>query len=214
MLLFGAEDGGRVGPFEAALLVLLLVLVLLWAGCSALSFVAGGVAGLLLLEIFGPRGGPATPRERDSDEDADEPRQEPRQEPRREPRRDSRRAPRRAPRQPAGQANYVGAFDPSEYDSYAQMGHADGEERDSVPLGNPSDSARTLAEPGADACNDDEANDDELDGDERNANQALARNDATRVTAGAMNRLRNIKPYLEEEVAEEEGREWWGAHER
>ena len=70
---------------------------------------------------------------------------------------------------------------------------------------------------GADAvpapCQDNEANADELDADELNTYQARSRNDAVRVTAGTMNRQRDLDRYLREEVAEAEHRYWWGCQE-
>ena len=72
---------------------------------------------------------------------------------------------------------------------------------------------RTGADAVPDPSIDNEANADELDADELNTYQARSRNDAVRVTAGTMNRQRDLDKYLREEVAEAEDRYWWGRQE-
>lgn len=72
---------------------------------------------------------------------------------------------------------------------------------------------RTGADAVPEPCYDNEANADELDADELNTYQARSRNDAVRVTAGTMNRQRDLDKYLREEVAEAEDRYWWGRQE-
>ena len=79
--------------------------------------------------------------------------------------------------------------------------------------GNPFNLGRMAAPQAADSCVDDEAHGDEIDGDERINYQSRSRNDSTRVTAGTMNRRRDLDKYLREEVDEEDDREWWGRHE-
>lgn len=120
-----------------------------------------------------------------------------------------------APRLPARQRSYPGAIDIDEYDTEPGLGHRDRTEGDNdfAPDGNPFNLNRVGASHAASACVDDEANDDELDGDERMNYQARSRNDPTRVTAGTMNRRRDLDKYLREEVDEEDDREWWGRHE-
>ena len=70
-----------------------------------------------------------------------------------------------------------------------------------------------MAPTAAAAWVDDEANDMELDADEACGNNALSRNDATRVTAGTMNRRRDLDKYLREEVEMAENKRWWGRNE-
>lgn len=53
----------------------------------------------------------------------------------------------------------------------------------------------------------------DIDGDERVAAAARWRNDATRVTAGTMNRYRDVNRHVREELDEEGERVWWGRHE-
>lgn len=108
----------------------------------------------------------------------------------------------------------MSSVDPGADDAWA-LGHTDRLEGDydTAPEGNPFDLARTAAPLAAGPCVDDEANDDELDGDEGMTLQGLSRNDPTRVEAGIFNRLRDLKPYLDEETAEAENKIWWGAHE-
>ena len=72
---------------------------------------------------------------------------------------------------------------------------------------------RTGADTVPDPSQDNEANADELDADELNTYQVRSRNDAVRVTAGTMNRQRDLDRYLREEVAEAEDRYWWGRQE-
>lgn len=119
------------------------------------------------------------------------------------------------PRQAATEHRYPGAIDPDEYDSEAAYGHRDLTEGDNdyMPYGNPFNTGRISAPLAADACIDDEANDDQLDGDERNAYQVRSRNDATRVTAGTMNRRQDVDKFFREELEQEQDREWWGRHE-
>jgi hypothetical protein len=107
---------------------------------------------------------------------------------------------------------YPGAISFGSQDSLSGFGHVDRTrgENEARPYGNPFDTGRTSAPKAAEACADDEANGDEIDGDERITLQASSRNDATRVTAGTMNRRRDLDEYLREEVEEEEDREWWG----
>jgi len=120
-----------------------------------------------------------------------------------------------APRLPARPRSYPGAIDIDEYDTEPGRGHRDRTEGDNdfAPDGNPFNLNRVGASHAASACVDDEANDDELDGDERMTYQARSRNDPARVTAGTMNRRRDLDKYLREEVDEEDDREWWGRHE-
>jgi hypothetical protein len=110
---------------------------------------------------------------------------------------------------------YPGAIDFDEYDSDPEYGFRDlaSDDNANAPQGNPFDLNRVAFTMAAGPCLDDEANDDEIDGDERVTYQARARNDATRVTAGTMNRRKMMEPYLSEEVLEAEEREWWGRHE-
>jgi hypothetical protein len=121
-------------------------------------------------------------------------------------------APRHRPR--AG-PQYPGAIDVDEYDPEPADGHRDRTEGDNdyAPDGNPYNLSREAAEEAAGPCIDDEANDDELDGDERITYQARSRNDATRVTAGTMNRRRDLQKFFEEECLDSEDRQWWGRHE-
>jgi hypothetical protein len=91
--------------------------------------------------------------------------------------------------------------------------YRDASRGDARPAGAPWLAGRDRPEPPAAPCYDDEANDDEMQGDEAAANQGLARNDATRVTAGMVRRHPFVRRYLEEEVAEAQDREWWGTHE-
>ena len=72
---------------------------------------------------------------------------------------------------------------------------------------------RTGADTVPDPSIDNEANADELDADELNTYQVRSRNDAVRVTAGTMNRQRDLDRYLREEVVEAEDRYWWGRQE-
>lgn len=113
----------------------------------------------------------------------------------------------------AGRMKYPGAIDPDEYETELDAGHVDLSRYEVAPEGNPFDSMRVRADLAAAPCVDDEANDNEIDGDERMANQGTARNDATRVTAGTMNRLKDMRKYLEEEPEEAEERVWWGRNE-
>jgi len=110
---------------------------------------------------------------------------------------------------------YPGAIDPDEYDSEARYGHRDRGEDDGdfTPEGNPYNRGRTAWPAAAGACVDDEANDAEIDGDEGMVYNSLSRNDAERVTAGTMNRRRDLDKYFREECAMSETREWWGRHE-
>lgn len=115
----------------------------------------------------------------------------------------------------AGRSWWPGAIDADEYDTEGAMGHRDRTEgdNDDAPEGNPFVLSRVAAPFAADATVDDEANDGEFDTDEGSVYSALSRNDATRVTAGTMNRRKDLDRYLREEVAVEEDREWWGRHE-
>lgn len=63
------------------------------------------------------------------------------------------------------------------------------------------------------ACRAPTSNNAPLGMDERIAFSGLARNDATRQTAGTMNRRCMMDPYLREEVAAREADEWWGRDE-
>jgi len=110
-------------------------------------------------------------------------------------------------------ARYPGAVDADEFDS--ETDHRDRTEGDArlAPDGNPFNLSRIANEVAAAPCDDDEANDEELDGDERMANQGTARNDATRVTAGTMNRRRTLDKYFRENLDEDENSRWWGRHE-
>lgn len=110
---------------------------------------------------------------------------------------------------------YPGAIDLDEYDTEAQYGHRDRTEGDGdyAPAGNPYNRGRISWPAAADACVDDEANDAEMDGDELMTYHGRARNDAERVTAGTMNRRRDMDKYFREEVEIAEQREWWGRHE-
>lgn len=116
---------------------------------------------------------------------------------------------------PSDRGHYPGAIDMDEYDTEGAFGHRDQTEgdMDSVPMGNPYNTGRISYPPAADSCVDDEANDGEIDADELNTYQARARNDATRVTAGTMNRRKDLEKYLEEELEEAYEREWWGRSE-
>jgi hypothetical protein len=113
----------------------------------------------------------------------------------------------------AGRMRYPGAIEIDEYDTEADAGHVDRSRYDDAPEGNPFDPMRIRSDLAAGPCVDDEANDNEIDGDERMANQGTARNDAARVTAGTINRLKDMDKYFREEVAEAEEREWWGRNE-
>lgn len=116
---------------------------------------------------------------------------------------------------PADAGHYPGAIDIDEYDTEGAYGHRDTTEgdADAVPVGNPYNTNRVAYPPSADACVDDEANDGEIDADELNTYHARSRNDATRVTAGTMNRRKDLEKYFLEEVAQAEDREWWGRSE-
>lgn len=113
----------------------------------------------------------------------------------------------------AGRLQYPGAIELDEYETEADAGHVDRSRYEVAPEGNPFDPMRVRSDLAAAPCVDDEANDNEIDGDERMANQGTARNDATRVTAGTINRLKDMRKYLEEETLEAEEREWWGRNE-
>jgi hypothetical protein len=119
------------------------------------------------------------------------------------------------PRLAATAHMYPGAIDLDEYDSEATYGHRDLTEGDNdfVPYGNPFNTGRIAAPPAADSCIDDEANDDQIDGDERNTYQTRARNDATRATAGTMNRRQAMDKFFREECEESDDQMWWGRHE-
>jgi hypothetical protein len=119
------------------------------------------------------------------------------------------------PRRAATEHSYPGAIDLDEYDSEAVYGHRDLTEGDNdfVPYGNPFNTGRIAAPPAADSCIDDEATDDQIDGDERNTYQVRARNDATRVTAGTMNRREAMDKFFREECEENDDQMWWGRHE-
>lgn len=118
-------------------------------------------------------------------------------------------------RAPSDIGHYPGAIDADEYDSEAAYGHRDRTEGDNegAPAGNPFNRNRVSFQPAADACIDDEANDAEMDGDELMTHHGRARNDPERVTAGTMNRRRDLDKYFREEVEEAEDREWWGRYE-
>jgi hypothetical protein len=113
----------------------------------------------------------------------------------------------------AGRMRYPGAIEIDEYDTEADAGHVDRSRYDAPPEGNPYDPMRVRSDLAAAPCVDDEANDNEIDGDERMAYQGAARNDATRVTAGTINRRHDMDKYFREELAEAEEREWYGRHE-
>ena len=81
------------------------------------------------------------------------------------------------------------------------------------PEGNPFNLMNTSAPVAAPIQIDDEANADTIDYDEMNTYHAKWRNDATRATAGTMNRFRNVDPYLREELDETENEVWWGQNE-
>lgn len=119
------------------------------------------------------------------------------------------------PLQGRGGSAYPGAVDFDEYDSEAAYGHRDqrvGDAEDAAE-GAPYNHGRVAYPQPPEPCYEDEANDAEMDGDELNTVQARSRNDAQRVTAGTMNRRRDLDKYFREEVTETEDREWWGAHE-
>ena len=86
-------------------------------------------------------------------------------------------------------------------------------ENHNSPDGNPFNLMNTSAPVMAPIPVDEEANADTLDFDKLNTYQAKWRNDATRATVGTMNRLRDMKPYLTEELEETENQQWWGNHE-
>ncbi|MFA6165792.1 MAG: hypothetical protein WC700_04190 [Gemmatimonadaceae bacterium] len=115
------------------------------------------------------------------------------------------------PRRPA----YPGAVDFDDYDSEAAYGHRDQRVDDAVEAseGAPYNHGRVAYPQPPEPGYDDEANDAELDGDELNTVQARSRNDAQRVTAGTMNRRRDLDKYFREEVEAAEDQRWWGAHE-
>lgn len=112
-----------------------------------------------------------------------------------------------------GGSAYPGAIELDEYETLASSGHTDRSRYEDPPEGNPFDPMRVRADLAAGPCVDDEANDNEIDGDEKMAYQGSVRNDATRVTAGTINRRRDMDKYFREEVEEAEEREWWGRHE-
>jgi len=113
----------------------------------------------------------------------------------------------------SGRMQYPGAIELDEYETEAGAGHIDRSRYEVAPEGNPFDPMRVRSDLAAAPCVDDEANDNEIDGDERMAQQGAARNDATRTTAGTINRLKDMRKYLEEETLEAEEREWWGRNE-
>ena len=49
-----------------------------------------------------------------------------------------------------------------------------------------------------------------IDGDEHIAYHSIHRNEPTRVIIGMGNIYHNLGRYIQEEINEEEGREWWG----
>ena len=110
---------------------------------------------------------------------------------------------------------YPGAIDIDDNGEALPYGHPDrgAWHNAAAAEGNPFALGRLRPDVAAGAEYDDEANDDELDGDERMANQGTSRNDATRVTAGTMNRRGDVDKYLREEVEEAQDRVWWGRHE-
>jgi hypothetical protein len=111
---------------------------------------------------------------------------------------------------------YPGAIDGvDDHDSDAGYGHLDRDvgENAEMAYGNIYNRNRVESPQAAEACLDDEANDAEMDGDELMTFQGRARNDAERVTAGSMNRRKMMGPYLQEELAESEQRQWWGRSE-
>ena len=81
------------------------------------------------------------------------------------------------------------------------------------PEGNAFNTMRISAPVAAPIKIDEEDNADTLDYDELNTYQAKWRNDATRVTAGTMNRQRDLDPYLREELDETENEIWWSQNE-
>lgn len=91
--------------------------------------------------------------------------------------------------------------------------HPDRDAGEYTPAGNPFALSRVDAPKAAPPGVDDEATADNLDGDEAMTYQARSRNDATRVTAGTMNRRADMDQYLREEVEERENTPWWGQHE-
>lgn len=113
-------------------------------------------------------------------------------------------------------SEYPGAVDDADIFSSGHPmadGLTDAKITDHVFEGNPTRSARSAAPQAAPPCIDDEADNSELDADERNTYQQRARNDATRVEAGIMNRRTDLDKYLREEVEEREDSQWWGRHE-
>jgi hypothetical protein len=120
-----------------------------------------------------------------------------------------------APATTAAAGAYPGAIEVDDHGAAARYGHEDrarGANR-RAPAGNAFNAGRVAAPTGDAPCLDDEANDAEIDGDERINYQSLSRNDATRVTAGTMNRRRELDPYFREELDQEEDSRWWGRHE-
>jgi hypothetical protein len=111
---------------------------------------------------------------------------------------------------PRAAPKYPGSIDAGDFDSEAPFGHSDQRADDVPPYGTPFNTSRVAFPAKAGGCVDDEANDAEIDGDEGGVYQALSRNDATRATAGSMNRRRDLDPYFREEVEEAENRMWWG----
>ncbi len=113
---------------------------------------------------------------------------------------------------PAYPNRYPGAIDTDEYETEADYGHRDRTEGDSqaLPQGNPFNPGRVAFPPAAGPEVDDEANDAEIDADELNTYQGRSRNDSTRVTAGTMNRRKDLDKYFREELDEAYDREWWG----
>jgi len=114
-----------------------------------------------------------------------------------------------------GGDGYPGAIrsSPGAGDAAAEMiGHSDrlAGASEGAPSGNPFDLDRY----GQDAAgfDDDEANA-HFDGDENVTLQARARNDPTRVWAGAYRLKAHFDPYVREELEEEEDSYWWGRHE-
>lgn len=105
-----------------------------------------------------------------------------------------------------------GASDLPQWDSFG-FSDLGGYEARHFAEGNPFGLNRAQAPRAAGPCTDDEANNDEYDGDDRIARSGLTRNEPTRVTAGTINRKRDLDPYLREEVEEYEDLNWWGRHE-
>ena len=86
-------------------------------------------------------------------------------------------------------------------------------ENSTSPEGNPFNLMNTSAPVAAPIKIDDEANADTIDFDEMNTYHAKWRNDGTRATAGIMNRMRDLDPFLREELDETENEVWWGQNE-